>query len=251
MTSPVDVVNRALSSIGARSTIASFSESSKEAQQGNLWYDKRRRQLLRTAPWGFARMTATLSLLGTITDSTSPYPFLYKYEYPAGCFKVRYILAPASTALPSGIPLVGDSIFGVAGLSPSRSNRFIVASDTDSSGNQRRVILSNVQNALVVYTGDVTSPDLWDDLFEDALTSSLAYTFVIPITGNAGMRDDFRRAAEIAITNARAADANETINNNQHTPDWISTRGFGLDMPYTSSTWGSWNSSYEDMAWGS
>jgi hypothetical protein len=251
MTSPVDIGNRALSSIGARATIASLDESSKEAQQINLWYDKRRRQLLRTAPWGFARMTQSLSLLGTIADSTSPYPFLYKYEYPSNCFKVRYILTPPTASLPVGIPLTGDSLFGVAGLSPSRANRFLVASDTDSSGNQRRVILSNVQYAIAVYTGDVISPDMWDDLFEDALTSALAYTIVIPITGNAGMRDDFRRAAETAIASARAVDGNESINSTQHTPDWISARGYASDMPYTNSTWGMWNVSYEDMAWGS
>ncbi len=251
MTSPADIVNRALSSIGARSTIASFEESSKEAQQGNLWYDKRRRQLLRTAPWGFARMTEQLSLLGTLVDSTAPYPFLYKYEYPSACFKMRYVLGSPADAIPSGIPVTGDSLFGAMGMSPSRANRYLVASDTDEYGNQRKVILSNVQNAIAVYTGDVVSPDMWDDLFEDALTSVLAYTFVIPLTGNAGMRDDFRRAAEVAITNARAADGNEAINSTQHTPDWISVRGYGVDLPFVGVGWGAWNSSYEDMSWGS
>ena len=51
----VDICNEALSVMGSRSTIASLTENSAEAIQCNLRYETVRDQLLRLAPWAFAK----------------------------------------------------------------------------------------------------------------------------------------------------------------------------------------------------
>ena len=65
----VTVCNRALSVIGTRSTIASLTESSIEAQACNLHFEPACRALLRLAPWSFARYQANLALIAAAGDT--------------------------------------------------------------------------------------------------------------------------------------------------------------------------------------
>ncbi len=256
-TSPTAICNRALSEIGTQSTITSLSEASAEAVQCQLWYDKLRRQLLRAAPWGFAREQQVLTELGTLADLTAPYPYLYKYAYPAETIKFRYILAAPVVIPAEDVPDVSSSPLSPLWCGPSRSNRFLIANDRDSDGNSRKVLLSNVASAIGVYTGDITDPSLFDDLFEDALTAALAYRLVIPLSGNTGMKADFRQEAEDAITRARAIDGNEAIPSTDHVVDWMATRGVGgyYGNPlgggvFSGSGWGQWNVGWDNMSWG-
>jgi hypothetical protein len=121
MSSPIDICNRALSDIGARANITSFSENSAAAQQCALWYDHLRKALLRGAHWNFARAQVELSPLGDLASGTSPYPWPFKYTYPPDALKVRYVLppTPASGSL--------DPLF----CTPSRNNRFLPINDLD------------------------------------------------------------------------------------------------------------------------
>lgn len=251
MSSIVDICNRALSKIGVQAAIASLAEASNEAVQCALWYDNVRTSLLRTAPWGFARRTLALTQLGDLADNTAPYPYLYKYAYPSDCVKLRYLLAPQAVATNSiSPPQVGNPGNAGAWLMPSRENRFIVAADVDGMGVQSKVILSNVYQALGVYTMDVVNPDMFDDMFDGALSVALAAHLVMPLTGKVGLAETFAKIAEQSILNARAADANEAIPSVDHTPDWITTRGVGsYGGPYA--TWGNWFGGYDSMAWSS
>lgn len=258
MVAIIDICNQALSEIGTQSQISSFDDGSVEGQQCALWYDSLRKRMLRTAQWGFARRQVTLTQLGDlIPDQTSPYPYLYKYAYPADALKIRYILAPPITINNSIAPSVGVPVGPPQWLSPSRANRFIIAGDVDDLGNQIKVILSNVCNAIGVYTADITDPNIFDDLFSGALASALAYKLCIPLSGNVGMRDEFAKAAEFAILQARVADGNEAIPSSDIRVDWIETRGVGsargagLFNAAGANGWGSCFGSNENMAWGS
>lgn len=255
----ISICNRALSEIGTRSTIASLEEGSPEATQCALWYDNLRQQLLRTANWGFARFQLSLTQLGDlIPDETSPYPWAYKYAYPSDCIKMRYILAPPPSTLTGSInpPTVGQPIL-TSCFSPSRANRFIVANDRDNLLNQRRLILSNVYQAIGAYTGDVTDPSLFDTLFDGALTAALAYKLVIPLSGNVGLKKDFGDHVRESIVNARVADGNEAISKTDHTVDWIATRGLGSIYGYgplctigCPTDWGDWWGGNDNWSWG-
>jgi hypothetical protein len=249
MTTPVDIANRALSEIASRETIADLEESSAAAVSCRLWYDKLRRQLLRAAPWRFARTQAVLSQTGSYVDNTGQYPYLYTYQYPGDCLKVNYLLA-APTTDPVG-PQVGVGLAGMAWGAPSRANRFQIGSaPTATPGVYDKFIVSNLSAAIAVYTLDVTNPDIFDDLFEGALTAALASKLCMPVTGDLSMRREMIAAAQSAIDTARAVDSNEGLSVYESTPDWISGRGGG-GFGVGDSNWGEWYSGNENISWGS
>jgi len=243
---PTEIANRALSQVGARSAITNFDEPSKEAQQCALWYDTLRRQLLRGAHWGFSRAQAPLSELGNMLDGTSPYPWPFKYTYPADALKMRYILPP-TPGFPQSVVGVQAQTFGA--FAPSRANKFLVANDWDEDHKQRRVVLANLQFAQAVYTVDVTDVNMMDDLFQQALVALLGAHICIPLTGNKDVRRDQLEIAMVQITAARVADGNEAIPTTDHVPDWIAARGISNsqidNFPY-----GSWFLPYEQLSWG-
>lgn len=266
MTTSIDIANMALSEIGTQSTISSFADGSNEAVQCNLWYDTLRRRLLRAAQWGFARRQVALTILGQlITDQTSPYPWLFKYAYPSDALKVRYILAPPPPFNNTVAPAVGLPVGPAPWLSPSRFNRFIVASEVISSVDTKLILtnvgipnetLADAGGAIGVYTADISDVGVFDELFIGALASALAYKLVIPLSGNVGMRDGFAKAAQDAIDTARAADGNEAIPTSDVQVDWMQGRGVGSPFGYgflggvSGSPWGSWFGGYEPMNWG-
>ena len=262
MTSVVDICNMALSEVGNRAQmITSLTESSDEANQCNLWYDTLRRRLLRTAPWGFCRYQTVLAQIGDlIPDQTSPFPWLWKYAHPSDCIKMRYVVTPPFAYNVAGAitpPQTGFASPPVGWLAADRSCRYVIASDVDALGNRQNVILTNVAQAIGVYNGDVTDPDLFDDLFIGALASSLAYKLCMPLTGNIGERNQFAQSAEAAILQARVADGNESVPRSDVVVDWMVTRGVGSAFGIGSSGpgpyagWGSWNCVWDNMNWSS
>ena len=136
--------------------IASLTDPGVAATQCALWYDRLRRNLLRTAPWAFARRQIVLTQLGDlIPDATSPYPWGFKYAYPEDCIKMRYVLPPPPPSVGGVAPLVGTQV-SVPFLGPQRQCRYIIHNDVvgDTSA---RVLLTNVYQASGVFTGDVTN----------------------------------------------------------------------------------------------
>lgn len=245
MASEIDLCNRALSEIGTRSTISSFSEGSEESIQCALWYDKLRQMLLRAAPWGFARELVTLSALGSASAGTSQYPWPYMYAHPTEALRVRYILPPT--------PPVGDQtmfdLFQQQG--PSRHNRFIISGARNALLQPIKVVLATLKDAQAVIISDVTDVSLFDPSFDVALSALLSFKLCIPLSGNVAMRQDFRATAESMITAARVADGNEAMPTTDHTPDWISARGDGTVYPFNFSEMGNWYLGYDNLDWGS
>lgn len=254
--SVTSICNRALSEMGKSILITSLDDPGVAAAQCKLHYDSLRQQLLRMAPWGFARKTVTLTLLGQLTDTppASPYPYLEKYLYPPDCLKFRYILAPPfPPADPSVAPDVSvQNVWYFPWCAPRRDWRFVVEMD-DTTSPARRVLLSNVTQALGVYTADVTDPTLFDPLFQDALVGMLAAKLVIPLSGNVGMKQSFVALAKDSILQARVADGNEAVPSSDHTVDWMATRGLTIgewNSGPGGSTWGSWYDGYDNASWG-
>lgn len=247
----IDICNQALAEIGARATITSLANTDPTSVQCNLQYDSVRRQLIRTAPWGFCRKTITATSLGTLALGTSPFPWNNKYAYPLDCLKLRYQLPPPPPPA-SGSPPISFAPW----CGPSRAWPFLVS--YDDTGTPITVILSNVDSALFVYNADVTNVALFDELFKDALVMSLCRKLVMPLTGNVGMKNSYEASAERAITAARVVDGNETISRTDFVPDWIRTRGtdsaFGFGIYGNSSAetplGGIWISSWDSMSWG-
>lgn len=269
MASEINICNRALSEIGTRSSISAFDDGTAEGYNCGLWYDDLRKRLLRCAPWGFARRQLTLTQTGQFTDLSSPYPFLFSYAYPADCIKLRYLLPPPiPPPAPTSTPIVGIPIPWPF-VGPSRTNRYLVMNQPvppvgnpppGISPRYEKIIASNVWAAVGVYTADVQDVDLFDSMFEGALTSALASKLVIALSGNIGMKKDMEALADQAILQARVADGNEAITTSDHSVDWIAVRGAGgwgnsLGGPNGNTSigpqWGAWNAAYESMGWSS
>lgn len=119
MTSLVSITNRALQSIGTRTTIASMTENSNEAIQANLVIEALRDELIRMAPWNCATDYVNLTLItsapGTPENSTQPTtlwakgqpspPFSYEYQYPVQCLRPLWIIPQNLTGFSGGIPI--------------------------------------------------------------------------------------------------------------------------------------------------
>lgn len=243
MTAPVDLVNRALSAIGARSTVANLElEQSVEAKQGRLLYAPTRDAMLRAAHWNFARKTAALSMLkaapgtpeatgsGPWDPATMPAPpWLYEYAYPADCLLVRYV-SPAPLDAGSSItpPLFSSGGGHEAPVLMGRAVPFVVASSIDNSSLPIRVVLANARAALGTYTARIEAPELWDDGFQEALVSALASRFSVALTGNLELAQRAAQQAMQALFTARAQDGNEGLTRLDHVPDWLAARGVSL-----------------------
>lgn len=241
----IDIWNQALSECGARATVASTGESSKEAQVCNIHYNNLRTSVLRSAPWGCASFEALLTKVEdySLASPTNQYPWLYGFTYPSTCLQMRYILEAPLDA--NGNPVATGASYWAQG--PNRNNRFIPALTPAGTG---RVLLTNVTNAIGVYTYDLTDVTLWDQGLWDAVVAALCAKIVIPLTGNIQMKGTFEQLAMASIREARAQDANESKPTTDHVPDWISTRGAPGFFPSSSDEWGYWYTPYTNLSWG-
>lgn len=244
--SPLDIWNQALLSIGAQSTVASMTEQSAAANYCRLYYDDTRQAMLRAAYWNFARYSNYLTLLKALpgtpenpTDGSTnwqpsypPVPWLYEYALPSGCLAMRYITPQwlggggiAPTIFPDGYGL-GYNYFDAPSQNPAlNSVPFLVAIDTDNEGQRRQVVLTNLTQAVGVWTTDIEEVSLWDASFKQAMISALAVRLCIPVSGKQELAKEASKAALQTIREAQARDGNEGTTNTNFTPDWIRVRG--------------------------
>ncbi len=252
MTSEVDIANRAMQLIGTRTTIAALSEDSNEARQVSVIIDELRDELLRLAPWTCAKNTATLALIcaapGTPENPTAgtsqwqkgqpPPPWAYEYAYPSDCIRPLWVVPQFSTGFASGVPITT----AVTGGAPSFWNgppvRFAVGIDqinpqtglVDVDGEDTRVILTNQEQAILVYVKRVTNVDVMDPQFRSAWAHALASRLTMQLTGDKALANQQVQLANQQIQIARAGDGNEGLTINNITPDWIRVRG--IDGPF-------------------
>lgn len=121
MTVEVDIVNRALQTIGTRTTVTAgqlAANSNNESIQANLVLTKYRDQLLRMAPWDCALKYANLIYLTSTPgtpENTSPAtqnwqpgqpapPWAYEYAYPDDCLRACFVIPSQQTGF-AGVPI--------------------------------------------------------------------------------------------------------------------------------------------------
>jgi hypothetical protein len=264
---PEDFANLALDACGVNVQLGKLTEGGREADLLLRAYSKCRDDLLRGAPWVFARKQAPLLLLadasgvtpnvGTQVPGTN---FQYEYAYPTDCMRIRYIPwkpyqnpgVPQGNIVPPN-PMSPPTTGGQPAVlwQPIRPSLFLVTNDPNFSqpaaapyigqrgisplGNT--VILSNVQNASCVYTFDVTYPSLWDPLFASAMIGYLASEVAWPLWSSKNPKIGLEvRREQVAIAKgkileARIADGNEMTVSSDIQVDWMRFRNTG-------GTWG-------------
>lgn len=179
--SSVKICNMGLSHIGAKATIESLTEASPTAKACNLWYDWSRIQTLEDHDWNFARVRKVLAL-----TEEEPYDdWLYRYEYPSNCVNARWIV-PVSTdddAVPFEVGVTDDG--------------------------ETKCILTNMPDATLVYTFDLSNPALFSSRFVDALSWRVAYHIAFPLTGKLDIERAAMQVYGQIIAGATASNANE------------------------------------------
>ncbi len=195
LASPEDVINAALKRFGYRLQVGSIYEGSLAAKMALDIYAQTRDALLRegdgASDWGFAQRAVSLTLLKqapnggyvpptTWNPATHPQmPWYFEYEYPGDCLKLKSIR---------------PNLFGVLNFDP-QPYTYNIAND-NAYNPARKVILCNVQNAIMTYVGQVTDPLTWEAGFVDAFSAALA-KMLAPVLANL-------EAAKVAMVDEQA-----------------------------------------------
>jgi len=200
ITSPADMINLALGRIGYGDRIGSIYEGSKAAKQAIDIYSQTRDELLREGDYGFAERNVSMTLLKQAPAggyfppnqwngmNNPPPPWAFEYQYPSSCLKVRAV---------KPVPLF------VQNFDP-QPNVFAVENDNFFTPPQK-VILCNIPNAMLVFTGQITDPTTWEADFISAFAAELGLRLA-PVLAN--MDAAKFEAADAAQAEARA-DAEE------------------------------------------
>lgn len=256
MTSPVDVCNMALSEAQSRTQISGFPpiDNSVAAVQAGIFYSAKVRALLRAANWDFARR----QILGTVvkqafvngqaSSDPPPQPWLFSYAYENDCLRLRFLVQYQQPSA-GGIPFTTGPQNIINPAYASTNVPFVIANDPQTSGQPRKVILTNMENASLVYTSDLSqTPDMWDPLFLSGATATLAAYFVAALSGDKGLLATQIQMAKGVLDSARGMNGNEGMPTQDHLPDWIQIRmagGWGGGWTYgagaASPSYGGWD----------
>lgn len=181
MANEIEVCNVALSRVGANS-IQSLNDATREARVCKTHYEIARDATLRDHDWQFARREVVLALL---VETSEEYD--YVYQYPSDCVAARRIVNAASNDPVDRIP------FGVGA----------------NAAKNGKVILTDQEDAVLVYTAKITNATVWDSQFVDAMAWRLASELAVPLNADSPMAVNLMRQYLAAINAAKADGSNE------------------------------------------
>ena len=167
VSSSADLANVGLTRIGYKLRVGSLYDGSLAAKNLLDIYAQTRDELLTDGNWEFAERNANGQLLKSAppggyvppngwTPAYPAVPWLFSYAFPSDALKIR-VVKPVPVFVPDFDPQPHA-------YSIDNDNAFVPP---------QRVILSNVANAVIVYTGQVTDPATWDVLFVEAFAAAL------------------------------------------------------------------------------
>lgn len=198
--SKTQIANLALSHIHAKGTVENIeTEKSTEAKTANLWYDPARRQALADFDFGFSRKRQTLALH---LEDPPEGEWAFRYQWPADAVAPRFIQNPLGRGKP---PIIFEI-------------------EQASDGTQS--ILTNAEEAVLVYTKDATDPTFFTPHFVLALSYLLAHYIAGPLTSKKSLKDQAIENYNNAINVGAAHEANVTQAGTAGDPEaeWIRER---------------------------
>lgn len=216
--SKTQIANMALSHVGDRHNVNDIdTEVSTEADEVRLWYDYSRQQALQEHNWNFARARVQLTTHEAAIPDTSNTPmagvWAYRYVYPSDCLAVRKIqhpLAPPANAVPFDIELSPDK--------------------------KTKTILTDMENAVCVYTFDQQEMSLYSPKFVLALSLALAVNICYTLSGKLKLKNLLYRDFLTVSASAAADSANEQVSPPPRDAESIRARGFS-SLASSGGTW--------------
>lgn len=234
--SAISIANRALLSVGSRSTITNFSPSdgSTEGDAVSILYTPTFESLARSARWNCLRKQQTLTLLAAAQGAPEnpsgttlpipPTPWNYSYALPSDCLAFRSIVPSLPSGAGGGTPPTSASVAAPTWIPAGGQIPFAVSSAQDGAGNPIEIILTNQMQAQGIYTANIPNPALWDSLFQAAMVASLAAFLVPALSLSMTLMNVCIKSAEGMIVQARVADGVEGVTVMDHLPDWMIAR---------------------------
>lgn len=194
----VDIANMALGYVGQDGVIESFSENSEEARVCGRWFKPARLATLEAYNWGFARKR--LPLAGHSIDPPSNGCWKYRYVLPSDMVAARYIenpLGPDADAVPYDIENAGDGTVS---------------------------LLTDQENATLVYTFDLESVSLFSMHFCIMCALQLGIFINPQLTGKAAIANRLQAQFNVALGQAPTVDASQSIPCAARDASWIRER---------------------------
>lgn len=197
-TDKVKICNMALSNIGDRDAIESLTEGTPQANECLLWYDESRLEALEAHEWNFARQRLTLA---TSSDDAPSGVWTYRYQYPSNAVIVRKLQNPS-----------GET----ADMVPYR----IELNDAATA----KTILTDLKDAVAVYTADIETTTLFTPYFVKMLAASLASNIAFALTGKLSIAKSMTELFTTLSLAAPAFNANEDKEAPPREAEWIRGR---------------------------
>ncbi len=196
-TSQIEICNLALSHIGSSDRIASLTEQTEPARLCNIMYEISREFVLQDFDWAFAERNELLALL-----DLTPTGYEYAYQYPSGCIQAKEIFQAVEGAAPIDFAVVTQESM----LS--------------------KMVLTNEENARLVYTGDIKNTTMFTPAFVMAFSYQLASNIAIPITKKSSIKNAMLSYYSAYYDRAQVLDARQNRYTVQQTNDYLSARGY-------------------------
>lgn len=199
MPSVVDISNLGLSRIGDEATVTSIDppEGSAQAEHCARFYPIARDTLLELHDWRFAKKRTLLAL----SANSDLFEWAYAYALPANMLRALKVLPETADA-------------------QNDTEDFDQMVDADDT----QIILTNCEEASLIYTTRVTDTTRFSPLFVDALGWLLASYLAGPvIKGDAGKAESKTCLAHfnLALALAKSSDSNQRKGQPTHTPVWM------------------------------
>ena len=187
--SKTDIINLALGHLKQRK-IASLTEVSIQASEALRCYEPARRETLRGG-WGFSTVVKDLALNADYEASdTGIYAgeWLYAYVYPANALNIR-------------------KVFNEGTVDKDKGEEFRTVYD---DSHNTKVILTNLQYAMVEYGFDVQDVTMFDANFIQAFAARLAYEMAPNLTGDDSIVDAMFKLYNSLVSEAERTDSYES-----------------------------------------
>ncbi len=199
------IVNMALSNIGTDPVENYLTEKGVGARQARVWYDYTRRMVLEAFDWNFARKRQTAALHSDTISETSTDPLAgvwgYRYQYPGDALIIRKMQNSASP--------------------PGDAYPFEIETSLDGS---QKTIVTDVEDAVIVYTWDQEAVSTFSGLFVLALSHLLAHHIAFAVTRKRRIKADELRIYQGILPSAEALSANEAVGKPPREAEWVRGR---------------------------
>lgn len=199
--SQTDVFNLALGRLAVKPVAAPNENTVMATVLSRIW-NFCRKNALSQMNWGFAKVPGEALIL--LSDYTPPSQWLYAYGYPVKALEVWKLYNPDLISDPL---LIRDPMIDPISPPMDNATSYLALGEKFQTvldpANNRKVILTNCQDALAEYTYDVTDPTLWDDSFVDAMGFLLASHAAMSLVGDPDLTKKMADAAQAAFSEAK------------------------------------------------